>query len=42
MYTPHRLLKRVFFIKEFLSFIQDDNIELFVLDEAGIHQLLLF
>ena len=35
MYAPHRLLKRIYFIREFLSFIQDKDTEVFVLDEAG-------
>ena len=35
MYAPHRLLKRVYYIREFLSFIQDKDTEVFVLDEAG-------
>ena len=35
MYAPHRLLKRVYYIREFLNIIQSDNKELFVLDEAG-------
>jgi len=33
--APHRLLKRIFFIKEYLKFVQNENVEIFVQDEAG-------
>ena len=36
MFAPHRKLKRIFFIREFLKYIQDEKTEVFVLDEAGI------
>ena len=41
MFAPHRKLKRIFFIKEFLKYIQDEKTEVFVLDEAGKVQNLL-
>jgi hypothetical protein len=34
-FSPHRLLKRIFFIREFIKYVEDDDTELFVLDEAG-------
>ena len=34
-HAPHRLLKRIFFIREFINYVQDEDTELFVLDEAG-------
>ena len=45
MFAPHRKLKRIFFIREFLKYIQDEKTEVFVLDEAGktyILSLLIF
>ena len=34
-HAPPRLLKRIFFIREFINYVQDEDTELFVLDEAG-------
>jgi hypothetical protein len=33
--APHRLLKRIFFIREYLKYLEDKNVEIFVQDEAG-------
>ena len=33
------MLKRIFFIKEYLKFVQNENVEIFVLDEAGIYSV---
>ena len=40
--TSHRLLKRISFIREFINYVQDENTELFVLDEAGKLIFILF
>ena len=34
-FTPHRTVKRVVFIKRFLTEIQDPETKVFVLDEVG-------
>ena len=34
--APHRLYKRIFFIREFIKYVENPKVEIFVQDEAGI------